>query len=345
MLRDLFTHAMESGVAGRLQGLQSISWRKVVLLLGTSFTLATICSITTGYFLLKSKDLAKATAARSGAAPGDSSGITIPGVTLNQAAVESIFKRNIFNSEGALGDAQKSTEEKGKTDTLVKSDLPLSLIGTIYGGTPFNGIAVIETTAKEKKINTFQVGDLLLKEATLVEVYPEKAILLRNNGQREYLLIKQEEAKLGRRRQKGGKAVVNSSLASSTSGGGYATTPPPDNFREDGFDRKGNEIQMNESYRDRMLSVDFAKVLQDAKATPNVVDNQLKGFVLTKIRKDSIYEKSGFMDGDVVEEINGVSLTDTAQTIKFLNTLRGEKEIEVRFRRGGQVSTKVLNVR
>lgn len=343
MFKSLMSENFESGVAHQLEGLQSLPWRKFTAVMAVSFIAATLASITAGYFLLGKEKPVTAGANRS--AMSDVPSFVIPGVTLNQGGIDLILKRNIFNAEGALGDEKENGPvARDKTNVIIKSDLPLTLVGTIYGGTPFNGVAVIESTQKEKKVNTFQVGDLLLKEATLVEIYPEKAILERQNGQREYLLLKQEEQKLNRRRQKGQKQIASAPV-SVGGGGGYATTPPPEAFKEEGFDRKGNEIQMNESYRDRLLSVDFAKVLQDAKATPNIVDNQLKGFVLTKIRKDSIYEKSGFMDGDVIEEINGVSLTDTAQTIKFLNTLRGEKEIEVRFRRGGQVQNKTLNVR
>lgn len=341
MFNSLMNENFESGVAQQLEGLQKLPWRLLTAVVAASFIVATMASISSGYFLLGKE---KVVTTSSNLAVSEALPLNIPPATLSQAGIDLILKRNIFNSEGVVGEEKKDATSKDKSNVLVKSDLPVTLVGTIYGGTPFNGIAVIETTQKEKKVNTFQVGDLLLKEATLVEIYPEKVIVERLNGQREFIVLKQEELKVNKRRQKGGpKMDLANSLA--PSGGGYATTPPPDSFKEDGFDRKGNEIQMNESYRDRLLTVDFAKVLQDAKAAPNIVDNQLKGFILTKIRKDSVYEKSGFMDGDVIEEINGVSLTDTAQTIKFLNALRGEKEIEVRFRRGGQVQNKTLNVR
>ena len=66
-----------------------------------------------------------------------------------------------------------------------------------------------------------------------------------------------------------------------------------------------------------------------------MVDGELKGFTLTRIRKDSIYEKSGFQNDDVVTEINGVPLTDTAQAVRLLQSLRNESEIEIRMMRSG----------
>ena len=76
-------------------------------------------------------------------------------------------------------------------------------------------------------------------------------------------------------------------------------------------------------------------MLQDAKASPNLVDGELKGFRLDRIRNDSIYQKAGLQNGDVVEEINGIPLSDTAQAIKLLQSLRNESDIEIRFSRGG----------
>lgn len=66
-----------------------------------------------------------------------------------------------------------------------------------------------------------------------------------------------------------------------------------------------------------------------------MVDGELKGFKLDRIRSDSIYQKAGLQNGDVVEEINGIPLTDTSQAIKLLQSLRNEADIEIRFSRSG----------
>ena len=51
-----------------------------------------------------------------------------------------------------------------------------------------------------------------------------------------------------------------------------------------------------------------------------------------------------YKTGDVVEEINGILLTDTAQAIKLLNSLRNESEIEIRVVRGGKPINFLINV-
>jgi len=124
-----------------------------------------------------------------------------------------------------------------------------------------------------------------------------------------------------------------------------ATEPPPQTYQEEGFERKDREIQMAQTYRQKLLTTDFTKVLQDAKASPNMVDGELRGFELSRIRKDSIYEKSGLQNADIIEEINGVALTDVAQAIRLLQSLRETPEIELRIVRGGAPMKFTLTIR
>ena len=124
-----------------------------------------------------------------------------------------------------------------------------------------------------------------------------------------------------------------------------ATKASGADFKEDGFERKGNAIKLTEEYKRNLLSPDnFSKVLQDAKAEPNRVGEQLQGFRLTRIRENSAYEKAGFQNGDIIEEINGIPLRDAGGAIRLLNQVRNEKEIEVRLNRNGQVSNMAIQV-
>jgi type II secretory pathway component PulC len=76
-----------------------------------------------------------------------------------------------------------------------------------------------------------------------------------------------------------------------------------------------------------------------------MVDGELRGFIITRIRKDSIYEKAGIQNDDIVEEVNGVPLTDTSQAIRLLQSLRNESEIEIRVKRGGSPMSFTIGVR
>ncbi len=318
------------------------NWIALSGIIGGSFFLASVISIIVGRALLSTDDINRVGKVPSSA--GTTIELTLPEgtVTLNNQAVQKILHRNIFNSEGPAEDplaGGQKTEKTPQDDKPVKSDLPLKLLGTIYAGNSLLGIALVENTEKNL-INSFMVGDMLVEGVVILEVGRDRVILSRN-GRKEFIELAKTELIRSRRDKKKSKKVITSSDEPTP----LATEPPPDAFKEDGFERKGDQVEMSGSYRERLLSSDMAKVLQDAKATPNMVGGELKGFILDRIRKDSIYEKSGFQNGDIIEEINGISLNDTAQSIKLLNSLRGESEIEIRYKRGGKWAVKALNVR
>jgi len=328
----------------KVEKMKALPWKVIGAIVFTGFVLATAASTILGYLL--APNLVAGRTPRPAA--NDRVDLTFGGgsATLTSQQIEAILKRNLFNSKGELGDQEPTQNEEanstGQAD-LPKSSLPVNLIGTIYGGSPFNGIALIENTA-QKSINSFLVGDTLLKEAVVREVHRERVILERN-GRREFIALAEYEIKRTNRTKKG--RPVPAAPAATDFGGEVplANEPPPENFREEGFSREGQKIEMSMDYKQKVLGTDLPKVLQDAKATPNLVDGEIRGFVLTRIRKDSIYEKAGFQNGDIIEEINGSPLSDPGQAIKLLNSLRNENEIEVRLKSQGRTVNKVLTIR
>ncbi len=244
-----------------------------------------------------------------------------------------ILERNIFNSEGKTGDAIDGPAKPGggprALDKLVKSDLPLKLVGLIFAGDPYNGLAMIENTQK-KRTSSYMVGDTIQDDAKLLEIYDDRVILERNVG-REYVELEKFVMPTSKRKGQAPKGGVGGVTLDR-----LASKPPPDTFLEDGFERKGMNIKLTEEFKRNILAPEMlTKVLQDAKAEPNLVGGELKGFRLTRIRENSVYEKAGFQNNDIVEEINGIPLRDAAGAIRLLNQLRSEKEIEVRVNRNG----------
>lgn len=260
--------------------------------------------------------------------------------SIDKVQVDSIVNRNLFNSKGTLGiDKPADIPEAPDDEDLFKSDLPLVLVGTIFAGDPDHGIALIEDKSSRSR-NTLMVGEQIPKHnSKVIEILRERVIFLRND-RKEYIDVEKKELKRGRKGKKkevakAPGAVVNRRVVDG---------PPPDNFSEDGFERKGGKISMTAAYKRKLLTSDLPKVLQDAKATPNMIDGQLRGFKLTKIREESIYHKSGFQNGDTITEINGVLLTSASQAISLLQSLRKQPEIEVRGERNGTPFDIILNV-
>ena len=307
------------------ENLKSLPWKALAWVVGSSFVCATALSMSAAWLFFPE------TKGRSNNASGNFA-LKDNTQSLDNDDVNTIMQRNLFQAEGI--DNLEEGKDKAPVAEVIKSNLPLKLTGTIYSGDPLNGIAIVEFKGK-RKTGSFMNGDLVVGRAMLKEVHKEK-IILDNGGQLEYIEIDQQE--LVRTRRKVSKQRAKRKYAA------IATAPAAKEFREEGFERAGGKINMSKDYKARLLGPDFTKVLQDAKASPNIVGGKLRGFQLSRIRENSIYQKSGLQNGDVVEEINGILLTDTAQAIKLLNSLRNESEIEIRVVRGGKPINFVINV-
>ena len=322
---------------GIVERMRPLPWRAWAIIVAANFIIASIVSLGILALTMPDGNKRKLVAPRENQQEGS---LNILGASLDQAALDRILARNIFNSAG-----EKETTKSGPqnaTAEIVKTDLPVKLRGVIYGGDPFSGIAVIENTGSPNSvINSFMVGDILDKEAVVKEIYEDR-IIIELPGRKEFVPLETPELLRSQRRR--GRAKPTGE-ATDPSLRPLATEPPPETYKEEGFSRNGGDIEISSLKKNALITSELPTVLQDAKAEPNVVDSQIMGWRLERIRKGSIYEKAGFQNGDVIEEINGVPLNDAAQAIKLLQGLRNEPEIDIRYSRAGVRRTANIKVK
>ncbi|RZA19672.1 MAG: hypothetical protein EOP10_19245 [Proteobacteria bacterium] len=310
----------------------SPSW--VLAMVVLAFIAASAVSLLTSQLFLPGGQKTKLTAGRSTAAQS----ISIERKPMDKSVQVAILDRNIFNSEGKVGDSVDGPAKQRVSDKVLKSDLPLKLMGVIFSGDPYNGLAMLEV-GTANKTTSYMVGDKIQDDAHLYQVFDDRIILERAGNVREYVELQQFEI-VSTRGKKPAKGDSKAGSVGLIAGGGSATE-----FKEDGFERKGNSIKLTSEYKRNLLAPDnLTKILQDAKAEPNMVGGQLQGFRLTRIRENSAYEKAGFQNGDIIEEINGIPLRDAGGAIRLLNQLREAKDIEVRTNRNGSVSNLTIQI-
>lgn len=318
----------------KLEWVTKLPWVGIGVLLSISFTIATLISILVGYQITPeykkgaSSNVPVTTAVR-----------TAKNESLTPLQVRNIVERNLFNSEGKTpeDDEKRINPKVNNGSGIPKSSLPLIVRGIIYGSKENSGLAVIEM--KSKSVNSFMVGDTIMPNVILDMILEDK-VVISNAGNKEYLKLERVEIVQNKRARKKSKprSTERTTLAP------IANEPPPENYSEDGFERAGGKIAMTQEYKKRMLTSGLAQILQDAKAEPHLVGTELRGFKLTRIRENSIYQKSGLQNGDVITEINGNALNDTGRAIRLLNQLRNESHIEIRFERDGNPQNVVIEV-
>ena len=235
-----------------------------------------------------------------------------------------IWTRNLFNSE-QIEETTKETVAENVCQPVL-ADLPLKFTGVIYGGSKETSLVLLESTAT-KQSDTFLLNDVVPGDSKIVDISRNRVFFQREGaGCPEYLELQQPPPPKRR--------VPN--LARSRQDRGASQSDSQYEFSESGFARaRDGNIVADRRWVDKALTTDFAKTLQDAKASPHVVNGEVKGFVLTRIRPDSVYEKMGFQDGDVVEQINGIDLNDAGRAIQTLNSLKNENAIELIVKRNG----------
>lgn len=305
-----------------------ISVKSIAVSALSSFVLALSISLGAAQFLISMDD-------KKGGKSAAAGGVTavVQERSIDDSDLDLIFSRNLFNSEGTLGDQEvEQVKEDVVTDEIIKSNLPLKLVGTIYSGDPYSGIALVEETSKSKT-NSFMVGERITPETVVEQILKEK-IILKRGQQLEYIEL---EKKPLVRRKRGNKPKEEAAPAPNAPKK-MADSGRINDFKEEGFEQKEGRIKMTEAYRRGLLTGDnFTKMLQDAKAEPNMVDGQLRGFKLMRIRTPSIYEKAGLVNGDIVTAINGIELTSVPQAISTLKSVQKANQIEVTVIQGGGV--------
>lgn len=230
-----------------------------------------------------------------------------------------IVSRNIFNINGLIPDAESNGNKVCSSEPF-KSDLPYKISGILFGGSSENSLVVLEGGIG----SVYKQGDALPQGGILSSIGKHR-ILVANRNCPEYIDLifpSPPDARLSRSPQ-------NASGAS---------------YKEDGFERNGNNTTASKLWVNNILTNNFAKTLEEAKASPNLVGGQVKGFVITNITQNSVYSKLGLKDGDIVSAINGIELNDAARAIQTLNSMRNENTIELQIIRGGQAISFKVNV-
>lgn len=230
-----------------------------------------------------------------------------------------IIARNIFNLKGIIPDAESDNNNACSIEAF-KSALPYKISGILFGGTAQASLVVLEGSAN----GIFKVGDRLPQGGVLHDIAQNRIYILNKNCP-EYIDLSVElpnDPRLSRSPQNASGAA----------------------YKEDGFERSGNNTTATKQWVNNILTNDFAKTLEEAKASPNIVGGQVKGFMISNITPNSVYAKLGLRDGDIVTAINGIELNDAARAIQTLNSMRNENTIEMQILRGGQTISFKVNV-
>lgn len=312
--------------------IRKVDWRLIRtsgLVLAFSFVLASSVSTFTANFAL---NLVTSKLKRDG------KGQISPAFTRNSGGTpivksvalslrDTILGRNIFNSDGALApeaDTQKNQRTKDLDFARVPctdEKLPFDVIGTIYTGDPKKSFVVV----REPQIadsDIYKPGDIVIDHEDYEVYLVERQILeIRKGDQKICVAI-------------GGAVKAKSDLSAGGSGSGAIR---PENIEVIPFDS---------NYITEQFQNGGQPILSSAKLIPEMEGgNKFPGFKLIGIVPGSIFDRMHLVNGDIIAEVNGVSLRDPTKGSEVYRALQEEREINVGVVRNGEPISRKVQVK
>jgi len=218
----------------------------------------------------------------------------------DKADVDRIVRDNVFDP--ASRGQQPTLGAAART--TVASVGNLKLFGTVDGGD--DPLALVEAGGK---VAIYHLGDSLPGGGTLKQVERNRVLLQQADGSETELVF-----------------ATSSSLSSPR-----ASTTSETGIRDLGNNRW--QISRDEVEKARG---NLGQLLKQARMEPNVVDGETDGFVVRMIRPNTLLAKLGLRVGDVVSEINGVSLDSPEKALQIMQQLREAKRLSVNLTRNGE---------
>jgi general secretion pathway protein C len=83
----------------------------------------------------------------------------------------------------------------------------------------------------------------------------------------------------------------------------------------------------------------MSQLFTQIRAVPHFEGGRSTGFRLFAIRQNSLFDKIGLKNGDIIQSINGQALTDPSKALAMFQQLRNENELTVQVMRNREPKT------
>ena len=226
-----------------------------------------------------------------------------------QQYLDAILCRNVFDPAAIESCKERSS---GPVDDGSNSDLPVQLVGTMVATPSTYSVAFI--TKDDDAAGSYGIDDKLL-DATIVGIESERVAVRRGNGKQEYLTMVEGEVSKPPSRKSGGK---------------------DDNDDDDVVKLGDNKYQVSRDMIDKYMNDMEALSKMGRALLHRGPDGQFDGYRLSAIRRNTLADKLGIKNGDVIHSVNGKSLNSMSAAMDAYQTLTSENEFSFEVTRRGE---------
>lgn len=199
--------------------------------------------------------------------------------------------------------SNKILKDKINLEALKHTDLKLRLWGTVTADDKQTAYAVIEEL-KAKKQNLYRVGDKI-QDATVKMIFREK-VVLSINGRDEILEIEELSAN-----KKTNKSVLKSNVIHKRN-------------------IKSNRLKTEKIFKE------VNNLMGQANIKPYFEKGKIGGIILTRIKPDSLFNKMGLKNGDIIKGVNGENIGSVDDIQKFYKSLKASPDVQLQIKRKGK---------
>ena len=233
--------------------------------------------------------------------------IRAEGISVEKTIPPKITKKQPLNfyssvSERNIFGTTGKAIAKGQIDIaeLKPTTLNLTLLGTVAGNRDFDYAVIEETDKKEQGL--FRTGDTVAS-ATVVKIM-RGMVVLRVDGRDEILIMEvKPDKKTG---------ITNQAVSGSKS-----------------------SITVRKTEIDEALK-DVSKILTQARIRPYFSDGKSDGFIISRIKRGSIFQKMGMQNGDVIQSVNDEPIKSPEEMMELYTGLKSGSAISLNIKRRGE---------
>ncbi len=222
-----------------------------------------------------------------------------------------------------FGREQAAKKVAAKPVDAPETRLNLKLRGVYAEEDENEGYALISSGASPEKL--YKVGDPLPGNSKLSSVYPDR-IILEHAGKFETLRL--PESKLTGGGQRG--------ASSRGRGAGRLRRPVVDSRMPRRVSKRFGANSEIAKLRSEVLK-NPAKLAQFVNAVPARENGRFVGFKIIAKQSHPAFKELDIRSGDVVTEVNGISIDSPQKGFQVLQNLRNAKQVNVTLKRGGQI--------
>jgi general secretion pathway protein C len=238
------------------------------------------------------------------------------------SAKNHILERNLFDLD--LKDEDPGTEPGRPGGNAVKTDLKITLIGTVVAPEEAKSV----TTVKAQKKERYRIGDKIDQKHELVAIHRGRIEFInQKNRQLEYLAFPEPN--------RSASAPRASRLV-------YENQEAPKGPLGEGIRQEGDQIIIPKAEWDRVWQPDnLNQVIMGASGHVYLVNGKPEGFKIIGFRPGSIFGKLGIQPGDILKNVNGVKVNNA---LGVIDKLKKESNFKMQIERNGEVQTQTYAV-